>query len=56
MTNKTCILREWVSPATVTYMMNELIENDADHPDLTEVDFIFKPLVCNSKINLHLKI
>lgn len=28
--------REWVSPATVTYMMNELIENDADHPDLTE--------------------
>jgi len=50
------ITREWVSPATVTYMMNELIENDAEHPDLTEVAFIFKMFVCNSKINLHLKI
>lgn len=28
--------REWVSPATVTFMMNELIENDAEHSDLTE--------------------
>jgi len=28
--------REWVSPATVTYMLMELVENDADHSDLTE--------------------
>ncbi|XP_023330917.1 carboxypeptidase B [Eurytemora carolleeae] len=28
--------REWVSPATVTYMINELLENNSDHPDLTE--------------------
>jgi carboxypeptidase A4 len=27
--------REWISPATVTWMMKELIENDADHPELT---------------------
>ena len=28
--------REWVSPATATYMLKELVENDADHSDLTE--------------------
>jgi len=28
--------REWVSPATVTWMLKELVENDADHSDLTE--------------------
>jgi len=28
--------REWISPATVTFMMNELVENDAAHTDLTE--------------------
>lgn len=28
--------REWITPATVTWMMRELIENDAEHPDLTQ--------------------
>merc|ERR1712241_383588 len=28
--------REWISPAAVTWMLKELVENDADHPDLTE--------------------
>lgn len=31
-------------PATVTWMLRELIENDADHPDLTEnMDWYFLP-------------
>jgi len=34
--------REWVSPATVTWMLMELVENDANHPDLTEgLDWYF---------------
>ena len=28
--------REWISPAVATYMMMELVENDKEHPDLTE--------------------
>ena len=28
-----------MSPATVTFMMKELVENDAQHPDLTQVFF-----------------
>merc|ERR1711971_186713 len=28
--------REWVSPATTTWMLKELVENDAAHPDLLE--------------------
>ena len=28
--------REWVSPATVTWMLMELVENDANHSDLTQ--------------------
>ena len=28
--------REWISPATVTWMLRELVENDAEHSDLTE--------------------
>ena len=28
--------REWISPATVMYMLMEIVENDADHSDLTE--------------------
>jgi len=28
--------REWITPATVTWMMRELIENDANHSDLTD--------------------
>jgi len=28
--------REWISPATVTWMLKELVENDAAHSDLTE--------------------
>jgi len=36
--------REWISPATVTWMLRELVENDADHPDLTEnMDWYFLP-------------
>ena len=28
--------REWISPATVTWMLKELVENDAAHADLLE--------------------
>ena len=28
--------REWISPATVTWMLKELVENNAAHPDLTQ--------------------
>ena len=28
--------REWISPASVMYLLMELVENDADHPELTE--------------------
>jgi len=28
--------REWISPATAMFMLKELVENDADHPDLLE--------------------
>ena len=38
--------REWISPATVTWMLKELVENDADHPDLTEkMDWYILPIV-----------
>jgi len=38
--------REWVSPAVVTFMMNELLENDAAHPDLTQdLDWYILPSV-----------
>lgn len=37
--------REWISPATVTWMLKELVENDADHPDLTEnMDWYILPV------------
>jgi len=36
--------REWVSPATVTWMLKEVVENDSAHPDLTEtLDWYFLP-------------
>lgn len=36
--------REWISPATGTWMLNELIENDAAHPHFTEkLDWYFLP-------------
>jgi murein tripeptide amidase MpaA len=36
--------REWVSPATVTWMLKELVENDAAHPDLLDnMDWFFLP-------------
>ncbi|XP_023341572.1 carboxypeptidase B [Eurytemora carolleeae] len=36
--------REWISPATVTWMLRELVENDAEHSDLTEtLDWYFLP-------------
>ena len=38
--------REWITPATVTWMMKELIENDADHPELLEkLDWYILPIV-----------
>lgn len=38
--------REWITPASVTWMMKELIENDAAHPDLTEkLDWYILPIV-----------
>ncbi len=36
-------LREWVSSATVTWMMKELLENNAAHSDLTQVNNIDIP-------------
>jgi len=36
--------REWISPATGTWMLNELVENDSAHPELTEnLDWYFLP-------------
>jgi len=36
--------REWISPATVTWMLKELVENDGEHPDLLEnMDWFFLP-------------
>merc|ERR1711887_316220 len=36
--------REWVSPATTTWMLKELVENDAAHPDLLEnLDWFILP-------------
>jgi len=38
--------REWIGPAAITWMMHELIENDAEHSDLTEnLDWFFLPVV-----------
>jgi len=38
--------REWVSPAVATYMAMELIENDSQHPDLTEqLDWYILPVM-----------
>merc|ERR1719348_598369 len=38
--------REWISPASVTFMMKELVENDEDHPDLTlNLDWYILPVV-----------
>ena len=39
-------LGEWIGPAAITWMMHELIENDAEHSDLTEnLDWFFLPVV-----------
>ena len=36
--------REWISPAATTWMLKELVENDAAHADLTEqLDWYFLP-------------
>jgi len=36
--------REWIAPAVGTWMLNELVENDGAHPDLTEkLDWYFLP-------------
>jgi len=37
--------REWISPATGTWMLREVVENDAAHPELTEnLDWYFLPV------------
>ncbi|KAK4016628.1 carboxypeptidase B [Daphnia magna] len=37
---------EWISPATVTYIVRELVENYAAHPQyVDDVDWFFMPLV-----------
>jgi len=37
--------REWISPAVGTWMLNEVVENDAEHPELTEkLDWYFLPV------------
>jgi len=36
--------REWIAPATGTWMLNELVTNEAAHPELTEhLDWYFLP-------------
>merc|ERR1711892_1441809 len=36
--------REWISPAVGTWMLSEVVENDAAHPELTEnLDWYFLP-------------
>ena len=38
--------REWISPATCTWMIRELIENDAKHPQLlNDLDWYILPIV-----------
>jgi hypothetical protein len=37
--------REWISLATVTYIMNELVSNPVDNALLDEVDFYFLPVI-----------
>jgi len=38
--------REWISPATVMYIMMELLEHDADHPEMTDsLDWYFLPVL-----------
>ena len=37
--------REWISPAVATYMISELVERDADHPQyLDNINFYFLPV------------
>ena len=38
--------REWIGPAVGTWMLRELVENNFDHPDLTErLDWYFLPVL-----------
>ena len=38
--------REWISPATVTYIMTELLNNAEEHADiLDKFDFYVMPLI-----------
>lgn len=38
--------REWISPAAVTWMAKELVENDSAHPDLTQsLDWYILPVM-----------
>lgn len=38
--------REWISPATVTYIINELVNGAATYADLlSSVNFYFMPVI-----------
>ena len=38
--------REWISPAVVSWMIRELVENDAEHPELLEkLDWYILPIL-----------
>merc|ERR1719317_1272114 len=40
------IAREWIGPATLTYMLRELVENNDDHEDLTDnLDWYILPVM-----------
>merc|ERR1712004_569898 len=46
--------REWISPATGTWMLNEVVENDARHPELTEsLDWYFLPSATRTATESH---
>ena len=43
---KGILAREWISPATVTWIMSELVENNAAHPQYTQnLDWYFMPVI-----------
>ncbi len=36
--------REWIAPAAAMYLAQELVENESEHPDLTEdLDWFILP-------------
>lgn len=37
--------REWISPATVTYIINELVENQSNSETYNDIDFYIVPVI-----------